>query len=380
LFPKTGSRVRDSVIRFAPQNLESKNWARDDDGRKAAKLCCVIIPRVICFSGWLVRRTLIATTAKSKRGYHCVLGRRTNLLLQASPKHKTATMEGSDQKLTTLLVTHTKQLVYPTSPSVSLSVGKDGDEEDSRQDDRVRELDAGDDSMDMPNIEREIHGPLTSCTNPCLRLEDKEAEAKVRLAPRFRRAHLNELRSSDKLPSSLMDRVIMTPDQAARTMSFDDESSRLSDDDASPREVNNSRAKEFCRLFNCPSIPLLAAESIKNTGFTSFDANNMPRLRRCNAWSQDSMDQQYEQRAKRRREDEPTTIPYAFPTGSVEGTSQVPAAPHRLIGISTLRQRYGKKERLDEDNLTFIHWEEQVVDSEQIFSFMQRGLNAQKEN
>jgi hypothetical protein len=289
-------------------------------------------------------------------------------------------MDGSNQKQTTLLVKQSKQMIYPKSPSVSLSVGKDVDEEDSRQDDRVRELDAGDDMMDMPNIEREIHAPQTSCTIPCTRLTDKEAEAKVRLAPRFRRAHFNELRSGDKLPSSLMDRVIMTPDEAVRTMSFDDESCPLSDDDASPREVNNSRAKEFCRLFNCPSIPLLAAESTKSNDFTLFDANHMPKLRRCDAWSEDSMDQQYEQRAKRRREDEPTTIPDTYTTGSVEVPKQTPAAPHRLISISSLRQRYGKRERLDDDNVTFIHWEEQVVDSEQIFTFMQRVLNVQQES
>ena len=114
--------------------------------------------------------------------------------------------------------------------------------------------------------------------------------------------------------------------------------------------------REYFRVSNGPSIPLMTSSQSPSVTSTSSASRQVSgaRLQRCFAWSQDSIEQQQDQRAKRRRENQPDGLASSWFSNQISGPPLFGPPPQRI--------------RPDPDGPTHVHWEQQISDSRDIVS------------
>ena len=266
-------------------------------------------------------------------------------------------MDGSDHRGTTVEVARNKELFT----SVSLQVHANGSEDDSRQDDRVRYMEDDDDCMDV-SVERERNSEFAGANSTLTNFPSPSTvflpEAKVNLSPRIQRESLH-----DVVGAIVRDRSL-DYNASAAIMSYDDSS--VSEHAEYGGIEWSPPAREFFRVSNGPSIPSLLSppQPQCNTNFSNSRSFTGVRLQRCFAWSQDSVEQQQEQRAKRRREHQPETLVSSwFPNLYSE---------QPLFG----RQPQRMRKEDNHDGPTYVHWEEKISDSKEMVSnVLRRALD-----
>ena len=266
-------------------------------------------------------------------------------------------MDESDNGSTTFLVAHNKDLVT----SMSLQVHANGSEDDSRQDDRVRYIADDDDCMEV-SVERDRNSDSGGGSKIMMNFASPSSaprqEEKVNLSPRLHRASLHEaVRSIDADQS-------FDYNAAAAIMSYEDSSVsehlRCGDGDMSPP------VREYFRVSNGPSIPLQPSSQSPSVASTASTPRQLSgaRLQRCFAWSQDSIEQQQDQRAKRRREHQPDGLASSWFSNQISGPPLFGPPPQRI------------RQECSPDGPTYVHWEQQISDSHEIVSnVLRRALD-----